>query len=78
MATVPANPARMIEREAPHLIDSEEQVAAYAKALYKLTAEPRPTCAQVKAIELLTLLIERCEEEHYTVPEGCRPMCCGF
>jgi HTH-type transcriptional regulator/antitoxin HigA len=60
----------MIERGAPHLIDSEEQLAAYTKALYRLTAEPRPTRAQVKAIELLTLLIERYEQDHYTVPEA--------
>jgi HTH-type transcriptional regulator / antitoxin HigA len=70
MATVLANPARMIERGAPHLIDSEEQLVAYTKALYRLTAEPRPTRAQVKAIELLTLLIERYEQDHYTVPEA--------
>jgi HTH-type transcriptional regulator / antitoxin HigA len=70
MATVLANPERMIERGAPHLIESEEQLAAYTKALYRLTAEPRPTPAQVKAIELLTLLIERYEAEHYTVPKA--------
>ena len=56
MATLLANPAKMIERGAPHLIRSEEQLAAYTKALYRLTAEPRPTPAQVEAIELLTLL----------------------
>ncbi len=70
MASVLANPAGMIERGAPHLIDSEEQLAAYTKALYGLTAEPRPTRAQVKAIELLTLLIERYEQENYTIPEA--------
>ncbi len=70
MATVLANPAKMIERGAPHVIHSEEQLAAYTKALFRLTAEPRPTPAQVKAIELLTLLIERYEEEHYAVPQA--------
>jgi HTH-type transcriptional regulator/antitoxin HigA len=69
MATVLANPAKMIERGAPHLIRSEEQLADYTKALYRLTAEPRPTHAQVEAIELLTLLIERYEEGHYTIPQ---------
>lgn len=69
MATVLANPAKMIERGAPHVIHSEEQLEAYTKALYRLTAEPHPTPAQAKAIELLTLLIERYEEEHYTVPK---------
>ncbi len=70
MATVLANPARMIERGAPHVIESEEQLADYTKALYRLTAEPRPTRAQLKAIELLTLLIERYEEEQYSVPKA--------
>jgi HTH-type transcriptional regulator/antitoxin HigA len=70
MATVLANPAKMIERGAPHLIRSEEQLAAYTKALYRLTAEPRPTPAQVEAIELLTLLIERFEDEHYAIPKA--------
>jgi HTH-type transcriptional regulator/antitoxin HigA len=70
MATVLANPAKMIERGAPHLIRSEEQLAAYTKALYRLTSEPHPTPAQVEAIELLTLLIERYEEEHYAIPKA--------
>jgi HTH-type transcriptional regulator/antitoxin HigA len=70
MATVLANPAKMIERGAPHLIRSEEQLAAYTKALYRLTSEPRPTAAQVEAIELLTLLIERYEGENYSVPKA--------
>jgi HTH-type transcriptional regulator / antitoxin HigA len=70
MATVLANPAKMIERGAPHLIRSEEQLAAYTKALYQLTAEPHPTPAQVEAIELLTLLIERNEGENYSLPKA--------
>lgn len=70
MATVLADPARMIERGAPHVIESEEQLEAYTKALYRLTAEQRPTRAQVKAIELLTLLIERYEDEHFKVPKA--------
>ena len=70
MATVLANPAKMIERGAPHLIRSEEQLEAYTKALYRLTAESRPTKAQREAIELLTLLVERYEEEQYTLPKA--------
>jgi len=58
----------MIERGAPHLIRTEEQLDAYTKALYRLTAEPHPAPAEVEAIELLTLLIERYEEQHYTLP----------
>lgn len=70
MASVLANPARMIERGAPHIIRSEEQLAAYTKELYRLTAEPHPTPAQVEAIELLTLLIERYEAENFKVPQA--------
>ena len=68
MATVLANPAKMIERGAPHLIRTEEQLAAYTKALFKLTSEPDPTPAQLEAIELLTLLIERYEQEQFSLP----------
>ena len=70
MATLLANPAKMIERGAPRLIRSEEQLAAYTKALFQLTAEPRPTPAQIEAIELLTLLIEHYEEENYSLPKA--------
>jgi HTH-type transcriptional regulator/antitoxin HigA len=70
MATVLANPVKMIERGAPHLIRNEEQLEAYTKALYRLTSEARPTPAQVEAIELLTLLIERYEEEHFELPKA--------
>jgi HTH-type transcriptional regulator / antitoxin HigA len=70
MATVLANPAKMIERGAPHLIRSEEQLSAYTKALFQLTALDQPTQAEIEAIELLTVLIERYEEEHYALPEA--------
>jgi HTH-type transcriptional regulator / antitoxin HigA len=70
MATVLANPAEMIERGAPHLIHDEEQLEAYTKALYRLTSVAKPTHAQVEAIELLTLLIERYEEEHFAIPQA--------
>jgi HTH-type transcriptional regulator/antitoxin HigA len=60
----------MIERGAPHVIHSEKQLAAYTHELYRLTAEPHPTPAQRKAIELLTLLIERYEADHFSVPQA--------
>ena len=70
MATLLANPAKMIERGAPHLIRSEEQLEAYTKALYRLTAEAQPTPAQIEAIELLTVLIERYEEKCFALPDA--------
>ncbi len=70
MATVLTNPAKMIERGAPHLIRNEEQLVAYTKALFQLTAIDDPTAAQIEAIELLTLLIEHYESEHYSLPDA--------
>jgi HTH-type transcriptional regulator/antitoxin HigA len=70
MATVLANPVKMIERGAPHLIRSEEQLETYTKVLFELTSLPEPTETQIEAIELLTLLIERYEEEHFALPEA--------
>jgi len=73
MAAVLANPAEMIERGAPHLIRDEDQLENYTKALFCLTEIPNPTPSQVEAIELLTLLIERYEEEHYAIPDASAP-----
>jgi HTH-type transcriptional regulator/antitoxin HigA len=42
----------------------------FTKVLFQLTAEPHPTSAQVEAIELLTLLIERYKEENYSLPKA--------
>ena len=70
MATVLANPVKMIERGAPHLIRSEEQLESYTKALFRLTSIELPSREEVEAIDLLTLLVERYEEEHYRLPEA--------
>jgi HTH-type transcriptional regulator / antitoxin HigA len=68
VTTALANPAKMIEKGAPHIIHNEAQLEAYTEALFKLTAFDQPTPAQTEAIDLLTLLIERYEQEHYPVP----------
>ena len=70
MSTALANPAEMIRRGAPHLIHSDEELADYTKALFELTAKANRTRDEVEAIELLTLLIERYESEHYPVPDA--------
>jgi HTH-type transcriptional regulator / antitoxin HigA len=38
MSTVLANAAEMIKKGAPHVIDSDEELAEYTKALFDLTA----------------------------------------
>jgi HTH-type transcriptional regulator/antitoxin HigA len=37
MSTILANPAKMIERGAPHLIHSDEELEVYTRALFQLT-----------------------------------------
>src|SRR5277367_2127810 len=68
MSTVLANPAKMIAKGAPHVIHNDEELEIYTDALFQLTALENPSESEVEAIELLTLLIERYEEEHYPVP----------
>jgi HTH-type transcriptional regulator/antitoxin HigA len=70
MSTVLANPAEMIRRGAPRLIHSDVELADYTQALFDLTAKADPTSNEEEAIELMTLLIDRYEQEHYAVPEA--------
>ena len=70
MSTVLANPAEMIRRGAPRLIHSEAELADYTQALFDLTAKADPTPDEEEAIELMTLLVERYESEHYPIPEA--------
>lgn len=70
MSTALANPAKMIKQGAPHVIHSDGELAEYTKALFELTAKANSTPEQEEAIELLTLLIEHYESEHYPVPDA--------
>jgi HTH-type transcriptional regulator/antitoxin HigA len=68
MTTLLADPAKMIAKGAPHVIHNDKELEAYTNALFQLTALEKPSSAQAEAIELLTLLIERYEQEHYPIP----------
>src|SRR5271168_5142135 len=68
MSTVLANPAKMIAHGAPRVIHNDAELEAYTDALFRLTALESPSRSEVEAIELLTLLVERYEEEHYSIP----------
>ena len=69
MSAVLENPAAMIRKGAPHVIRSEEQLAEYTQQLFDLTAKARPDRAEQAAIDLLTLLIEHYEQQHYSIPD---------
>ncbi len=62
-----ANPAKMIKKGAPRIIQNEEELDQYAKALFRLTAKDDPTASELQAIELLTILAERYEDRMHTI-----------
>jgi HTH-type transcriptional regulator / antitoxin HigA len=68
MTTLFADPTEMIEKGAPHIIHNDEELEVYTDALFGLTALENITPSQSEAIELLTLLIEHYEQEHYSIP----------
>ena len=70
MSTVLANPAEMISHGAPRVIHNDAELEVYADALFRLTALESPSGSEVEAIELLTLLVERYEQEHYSIPKS--------
>jgi HTH-type transcriptional regulator/antitoxin HigA len=68
MKKVLANPAEMIAHGAPRLIHNDRELAAYTESLFELSALENPSPSEAEAIELLTLLVERYEQENYSVP----------
>jgi len=70
MSTALADPTAMIRQGSPRLIHSQDELAEYTEALFALTAKADPTPDEEEAIELMTLLIEHYESEHYPVPDA--------
>lgn len=70
MSTFLANAAEMIAQGAPRVIHNDAELEMYTDALFQLTALENPSSSEVEAIELLTLLVERYEEQHYSVPKA--------
>lgn len=68
MSTALANPAKMIAQGAPRVIHNDKELEEYTEALFRLTALKDPSRSEREAIELLTVLVERYEQEHYPIP----------
>jgi HTH-type transcriptional regulator / antitoxin HigA len=68
-ATILANPAKMIAKGAPRVIHNDKELEAYTDALFKLTALENPSPSEMDAIELLSLLVERYEDERWPITE---------
>lgn len=54
----------------PQVIHSEDQNAEFVAKLEALTSKSDVTDAEEKMIELLTVLVERFESAHYSLPEA--------
>ena len=67
MKKVFANPVEMIERGAPRLIRSDKELERYTDALFELTALAKPSVAEIEAINLLSLLIDKYESERFAI-----------
>ena len=70
MKTVLANPAEMIAQGAPRVIHNDRELAVYTDALFQLTTLENASHAEAEAIELLTLLVDRYEQSHYSLPKA--------
>jgi HTH-type transcriptional regulator / antitoxin HigA len=68
MSTALANPVEMIAHGAPRVIHNDDELEVYTEALFQLTSNENPSADEMNAIELLTLLVERYEQEHYPIP----------
>lgn len=53
-----------------HVIHNEAELDEYTGVLFGLTAKPKPSGADVQMIELLELLIEKYETEHFPIPKA--------
>src|SRR5258708_20379666 len=60
----------MMAHAAPRLIHNDAELEMYTDALFRLTALERPSSSEVEGIELLTLVVESYEQEHYSIPEA--------
>ena len=57
----------LLSKSLPHAIKSEVENEHYTQVLEALDSKPRPTPAETMLAELLTLLIENFEEQHYAL-----------
>jgi HTH-type transcriptional regulator/antitoxin HigA len=70
MNTVLADPAKMITKGVLRVIHDDKELEMYTNSLFQLTALEDSSSAEVEAIELLTLLVERYEQAHSAIPKA--------
>ena len=64
------NVVEMIRMGAPRVIHNDDELEAYTKSLFELTSKSNIAPDEERAIELLTLLIDRYESERFPVPDA--------
>jgi HTH-type transcriptional regulator/antitoxin HigA len=58
---------KLISKSLPHIIRTEAENEHYIHVLESLDAKPHPTPAEKALAELLTVLIENFEDQHYAL-----------
>lgn len=64
----PSKAAQMIAEGGPRLIRNDEELERYTDELVALESKEEPSSAEMDAIELLSVLIERYESARYSLP----------
>ncbi|MGH8060330.1 MAG: hypothetical protein ACREOH_24340, partial [Candidatus Entotheonellia bacterium] len=57
----------LVSRSLPHVIRTEAENEHYTRVLEFLDEKPNPTAAEQELADLLTVLIEQFEEQHYAL-----------
>ena len=57
----------LLSKSLPHVIQNEAEIEHYIRTLEILDAKPNPTPAEKALADLLTILIEDFEEQHYAL-----------
>ncbi len=57
----------LVGRSLPHVIRTEKENEYYSDLLYSLDRKDNPTAAERELADLLTLLIEAFEDQHYSL-----------
>lgn len=60
----------LVSSGAPRVIHTDAELERYTDILFELTGKEEPTPAEEELIELLDLLIEKYETEHFPLPDA--------
>lgn len=78
MISLAKDPVELVALGAPHVITSEQMLEQYTAKLFELTSIDEPSQEEIETIDLISLLIESYEREHYSIPAATSGMVLEF